>query len=270
MMDREALIEAVSARLVAGRVEVARVADTLNVKFGVGLVAHKANIDPSTLLERLAGEPEQGHARLIAGFVSGVKAVLGEPINSKAASWEFRQAAARLMPGIEVDTFVLGAQAAGEDPWVIELGEGLVQAFFLELDRGSRVVSRAQVAGWGTTRDRMEVAARSMLFHKTREIAQREPVSEHPGVWKIRVGDGWDASRGVVIPDMYFSEIDEPRYRFATPHQDLVLYTQEDGTGAPSAALALAAEAAYAEAAYPLTARIFSLKDHMPVLAHLN
>lgn len=266
-MEREALIEAVSERLVAEKVEVSRVADTLNVKFGQGLIAHKANVDVSALLERLRDVDAADHARQIAGFVSGVKAVLSEPLNSKAGGWEFRQAAARLMPNIEVETFVLGAQAAGEDPWTIELGGGLVQAFFLELDRGMRVVTRAQVAAWGTTRDRMEVAARSMLFHRTREVAQRELVPGFAGVLQVRVGDGWDSARGAVLPDLFFTEIDEAKYRFALPHHDLLLFTEEDGSGARSAALREAARAAYGAAAAPITTEIFSLRDHLPVIA---
>lgn len=266
-MQSEQVIGAVVARLEAARVEVGRVADTLNVKYGQGLVAHKANITLDALMARLSASDVGAHDRLIAGFVSGVCAVLAEPLNSKAAGWEFRQAAARMMINVEVDTFILGAEAAGERPWVMPLEGDLVMVVVLQLDRGLRVVSQQQVEAWGTTRDRLAVAARSMLFHRTREVAQREPVEGAPGVQRIKVGDGWDAARSIVIPDLFFAEINEAKYRFIMPHQDVLYFTEEDGSGAPTAALIALAKAEYAAAKYPISEAIFKLAQHTPTLA---
>lgn len=264
MTQSEQVIGAVVARLEAARVEVSRVADTLNVKYGQGLIAHKANLALDGLMARLADTPPEARDRLIAGFVSGVCAVLAEPLNSKAAGWEFRQAAARMMLNVEVDTFALGAEAAGERPWVMALEGDLVMVVVLQLDRGLRVVSQAQVEAWGTTRDRLAVAARSMLFHRTREVAQREPVEGYPGVQRVKVGDGWDAARCVVIPDLFFSEIDEAKYRFIMPHQDVLYFTEEDGTGAPTASLSALAAAEYSAAKYPISDALFKLVRHTP------
>jgi hypothetical protein len=111
----------------------------------------------------------------------------------------------------------------------------------------------------------MEAAARSMLYHRTREVARPEPLPADASITKLYIGDGWDAARGILMPDLLFGELDERRYRFAMPHHDLLLYTQEDGSEGPTRALREAAREAMEGAAMPLSASVFTLDGHRPV-----
>ena len=259
---RDALIDGIAKALEDQKVTVERMGDTLNAKVGMGLTAHKANLDLEPLLARLESEPEARHARLIAGFVSGVKGVLLEPSRSKAGNWSYSLSAGRMVPTLEVDTFALGVQAAsGEEAWTMPFAGDLVIGCMVELDRGRRALTKPQVERWGATDDRVYSAARSMLFHRTRE-SYAKPQASEAGVHSLKVGDGYDAMRGFILTDLYYAELDESRFRFAAPHPDTILYTDDASS---YDALAAATRDAHAEAEYPLSDLVYRLEGRSAV-----
>ena len=267
MPSRDDLIEAAAQALRELRLEAERIGDTLNVTQGRGRMAVKANLDMDPLLERLDGvaDPVE-RARHLGGFASGVKGVLAEPPRSKAREWTYEMTAGRMLPNLESDAFLLGVAAASEDEaWHTRFSEDLILTVYVELDRGLRVLTRQQVEAWGATDDRIYSAARSMLFHKTRQ-ARRAPLEQTPRVHELRVGDGFDAARSIVVTEVFFTELDEASFRFAAPHQDALLYVQGTDDEALTQ-LQAATQAAYAEADYPLSPRLYRLDGNRPATA---
>ncbi len=262
----DALIKALEAQ----RIAVEPIAGTLNLTRGKGLTASKANIDPAPLFTRLEeAEDEATTQRLLAGYVSGVSLTLMEPPNSKASAMSYEQIAGRMMPNIEVDTYILGVKAAsGFEPWYVPFTDGLIQVVYLNLDRGMRPLTQDQVERWGATDDRIFSAARSMLFHKTRH-ALIEPVDEaHPDIKRVTMGDGYDAARGMVLTDVFFSELDEQRFRFAMPSQDVILFT-ELTKDEPERLTDLkeAAKGLFNKTNYPISSDIYKLNSTRPMTA---
>ncbi|MFU8802724.1 MAG: hypothetical protein ACNA8W_02845 [Bradymonadaceae bacterium] len=258
----EQTLAALADDLRSRRVDVQPVGQTLNVAQGQGLMAHKANIDPVALVERLEATPAAGHRRLIAGFASGVKHVLMEPSRSRAADWTFVESTGGLVPNLEVDTFILGAEAAsGESPWVLPFADDIVVAYLIELDRGLRVLTASQTKRWGVTRDRITSAARSILFHKTR-TATPEPHEDFQLVQVIQVGDEYDAVRALVIADAFYSDIDES-FRFSLPAQDLFYFVPSDSPDHLQA-LRQATDQTFTAATYPLSSRLFRFELGRP------
>lgn len=238
------------------RLEVSQIDGTLNVAHGTGLMAHKANLEPTRLLSALADAAPLEAKRLTAGYASGVKAVLLEPVRSKARHWSFVESAGSVLPSIEVKSFTWGvADAAGEEALFDELGDDLVLAWTMRLDRGMRVVTRPQYDEWGVTRDRMVAAARSLLYHMTRDV-DWESGDWPETVHAIRVGDGFDASRLLVVEDVFYSQLDVG-WRFAVPEQNVLLaVSTPDATDA----LSEVARTMYKTAPYPLSDQIWRLE----------
>ncbi len=265
MADQSNWLEALESKLGERRLEVEEVEGTFNVKAGRGITAAKANVDPAPLWKVLEDAPEAGHERLLAGYVSGVKHVLLEPKRSDAREWDYVKSAGRLLPNIEVHTFRLGAEAAaGEPPWTVPFHEDLVVAYFIDLDMGMRVLTEAQVDGWSASNDRVSSAARSLLFHKSRNLTP-EKLDDFEGVEKIHTGDTYDAMRCIVVADIFFGDFDDS-YRFSMPTQDALLFTRGDDDALVEA-LRAATDAHVDRADYPLTRSIYAFETGRPVLA---
>ena len=96
-----------------------------------------------------------------------------------------------------------------------------------------------------------------MLFHKTRDVRLRQD-DPAPGVHTVKLGDGHDAARSIVLTEVFFSELDEGTFRFSTPNQDLLYYVQalDEKT---LEALAQATREAYEASDYPLSSELFEL-----------
>lgn len=248
--------------LVERRLDVTEVDGTLNVSQGVGISAHKTNIDPSALFDRLEGAdaPE----RLIAGYANGVKGVLMEPKRSRATEWTFEKTAGRLMPNLEVDTFALGVEAAtsGDPAFVQPFLDDLVIAFYIELDLGMRVLTQSQFDGWTATPERIYSGARSMLFHRTRETPWKH-WEEAPQLKYIARSDSYDAARCLVFADAYFTELQDD-LRFSLPSQDTFLFSPD---GEDLDALKAQTQRIHAEAETPLSTRLFAFSNGRPVPA---
>lgn len=266
MSNRETHIEAITGALLGRRLEVERIGDTLNVKAGPGRFASKANIDLEPILTALADAQENQHTRMIGGFASGVKTAISEPPRSKANDWTYEQCAGRMMPNLEVDTYLLGVEAAGfDEPWHVRFSEDLLLVITIELDRGYRPLTQSQVDAWGATGDRVYSAARSMLFHKTRDVRLRHN-DPREGVHTVKLGDGHDAARGIVLTEVFFSDLDESTFRFTAPSQDLLYYVQ-DLSDETLRALEEATEETYLSTDYPLSRHIFELQPTRPASA---
>lgn len=250
------------------RLDVSRVADTLNVSHGTGLMSHKANLDLTTLFKRLENTPEAQQNRLIAGYASGVLHVLLEPARSRARDWTFIESTGGITPNIEVDTFALGAEAAsGEPAFVLPLSDApdndLVIAYIIHLNRGLRVLSIPQKTDWAVSQDRITSAARSLLFHKTREAKPKPFDPEFPAVMAIETGDGYDAARCLVFADAFYHDV-TPACRFAMPTQNAFLFTL---TCTPDdlEQLQQATQKAFSEATYPLSTQLYQFVSSKPV-----
>ena len=265
MADETKWLDMLEDKLIERRLEVERVESTLNVKAGRGVIASKANIDPAPLFDVLADTPEAGRERLIAGYVSGVKNVLLEPKRSKASEWDYVESAGRLLPNIEVHTFALGAEAAaGELPWTVDFHEDLVLAYLIDLDMGVRVLTQSQFDGWTATAERVTAAARSLLFHKSRNLTPTK-LDDFEGVETINVGDTYDAMRCIVVADLFFGDFDDS-YRFSMPTQDALLFVRGNDESLVEQ-LAAATDAYFEAADYPLTCSIYAFETGRPVLA---
>lgn len=263
MSSTDRRLDRLEAMLGDARLEVERVGDMLNCARGSGKLGAKANVDPIPFLESLTDHDDAAAHRRMAGYVSGVKHVLLEPSDSDADQWDFPTAAGKLTMGLEVDSFVDGcADASGNPAWVQPLDGDIVYAFFFELDMGIRVLDEAQFERWTATKDRVVAGARSMLFHKA-QTTDPVPLEDHPEVEELRVGDGYDAARCLVLDDLMFGEFDDST-RIAIPTPDDLLFVR-DGTGGGVEALRAALRERYDEADYPLSDALFRFERGKPV-----
>lgn len=250
--------------LSAMRVDVSRVEQTLNVKAGRGITASKANIDPAPLWPVLEEAGAAHQRRLIAGYANGVKHVLLEPKRSKAAEWDFLEAAGRLMPNVEVHTFALGAEAAaGDAPWTIEFHEDLILAYYIELDMGIRLLTEGQFDAWSAPEGRVTAGARSMLYAKSRDMKPSR-LDDFEQVEKIHTGDEYDAVRSIVIADIFFAEFDDD-FKFSMPSQNALLFTRGDSE-AELDELRDATDQYFDDADYPLSRSIYGFSAGAPIL----
>lgn len=266
MSQESVYIEALLEALRAEKLDADLVAGTINVTRGAGRTASKANLDPHDLFERLGKEADMNALRqrqLLAGYVSGVSLSLREPSNSRASSLSYEQLAGGMLSNIEIDTFSLGVEAVhGVAPWSAPFApvDGLIQVVYLSIDRGMRPLTLDQVERWGATDDRIYSAARSMLFHRTRDVTL-DPVAQHDHVRRVHHGDGYDAARSMVLTDVFFSDLDESTFHFAIPSQNHLLFTQASPGDDPAKLdeLSKLASSLLADAKYPLSSNIYTI-----------
>ena len=241
--------------LQAAGLAVQEVSGTLNVVRGRGPTSRRSNIDPLPLLEWL-GERQPDRVRQdVASWAHGVQTALMEPARSLAQSWTFTDAAGSLLPMLTGPGFGRGVAAAnGGDPaWTEPLDDDVHLVWAMHLGRGVKVVTHGVVERWDVNSDRIRAAARSMLFHSTRD--HRFSATDSPPVEALRVGDGCDAARIVVVADAFFTEVDA-RWRFALPTSDLLLAVRHDSAEALTA-LQNRARVEFESSAYPLSTAIW-------------
>ena len=262
--DENALAQLQEA-LEEARLDVERLGDTLNVSRGSGAMEAKANVDPVDFLNEIGELDDRQRRRRIAGWVSGVQHVLLEPGDSDADQWDFTESAGSLAMALQVDSFVDGCRAAAGSPaWSQPFDEDIVYVFLLELDMGIRVLTDAQFERWSATRDRVVAGARSMLFHKAQPVSPNR-LEDYSGVEQLRVGDGYDAARALVLEDLMFGEFDDGS-RVAVPTPD-ELYFVREGTAENVDRLREATRSRYDEADYPLSDAIYRYERGEPVRA---
>ncbi|RAL23587.1 hypothetical protein DL240_05355 [Lujinxingia litoralis] len=248
----------------AANLQPQEVAGTYNVVLGRGPMARKANIDPGPLFREIKDAPEARLKALISGFVSGVEYALLEPKRSQAANWSFVESASGLMPTLQPPTFVQGVEAVtGERAWVQTISEEIVCAYVVKLNPGLRPITEPQVERWGASADRIAAGARSLLFHRTRELQTRQ-FEDFLHVRRLHAGDGHDAARALVYADVFYSEVGEG-LRFAMPSPDHLLVVPE-ATEGNLQQLRDAVDQVYESDATPLTRAIFAFKRSRPVV----
>lgn len=265
-MSTEVFLEELDRALREERLDVERVEDTFNVRLGTGIMAQRAHIDPQSLFEELAdlGDKDQTlRRRQIAGFASGVKHVLLEPARSPGRQWDFIRSAGGLLPTIEVTSFTEGVrQAAGESAWTRDFFDDLRLAYIIRLTRGLRVLTEPQMNDWGVSADRVTAAARSLLFHRTRDLRPQK-FESFSKVYRLQGGDGHDAARCLVIADAFFTEIDDS-FRFTIPTPNHLLFTYHDDPASISE-LRTATDEVLSENTHILTGQIFRVQSGKPM-----
>lgn len=256
MSFTQRIIEALEAK----KVTVEPIADSLNLKLGRGLRAKKANIDVQPFVASLPNRDDiETHLK---AYIEGVYRALEEPTNHRSKTWSYEQSAGLMMPELQHITFAEGFEAVNSTPpWFQQLDDTIMLTTAMVIDQGIKTVSKAQVDQWGATDDRMYSAARSMLFHKTRDYTDDIKNQDH--VYSMRVGDGFDASRCMVIADILFTELNEFTMAFGLPHQDILYYVTERQDDKLSA-LRQATQQAYDDAKYPLSTHLYKLEKGRP------
>ena len=142
----------------------------------------------------------------LAAWARGVLAVLNEPANSKGHTLTFVDCTATLMPALEGPGFVAGVAAVrGDEPFSTRQPGGLLAVYFVELDQGRRLLSRAQVEGWGVHPERLEKAALSVLFHRTRHTSPVDDEADGVTWQRLAVGDGSDSARALLMDVLEWS-----------------------------------------------------------------
>jgi uncharacterized protein YtpQ (UPF0354 family) len=263
MDDRDALIDDIAERCRATSLDVEREGDTIHLSRGRGGGESSASIDPTDFVDDWLEADDRNRDRALAGYVSGLRHALLEPADSDADTWDFSESAGRLLMRIETESFESGAEAAaGEAPWTQPFHGDLRLVFLMELDMGMRVLDETQFDHWGVTPDRVVEGARSMLYHKADQTAPM-PLEDYEGVEQLRVGDGCDAARALVLDELFFGEWDDTS-RIALPGSDELLFVRS-GDDATVAALKEATAEFYDEAKCPLTTSLFRFEKRKPV-----
>ncbi|TXD37636.1 hypothetical protein FRC98_08075 [Lujinxingia vulgaris] len=240
------------------------VAGTFNVAMGRGPSARKANVDPGALIELLQQSDDDQIKPLISGFVSGVEHALLEPRHSKAAEWNFVESAGALMPIYQPPSFPMGVEAVhGQPAWVQCVSDEVVCAFVIRISPGLRVVTADQFERWGATGDRVFSGARSMLFHRTRELQTRQ-FEDFLHVRRLHAGDGHDAARAMVYADAFYTQVG-PGLRFSMPSPDHLLVIHEAGEGNLEQ-LRAATDEVFETSDTPLSRAIFGFERSRPVV----
>ena len=208
-----------------------------------------------------AGDSEAAARLQHCAFARGVYAVINEPRNSDAATWDYLACAGRLTPSIEHKAFVDGAAACGQRAWTIEFNDDLVVTYHIELDRGSRLLTWSQFLMWGVTPDRISSASRSLLYYKTAQDALSGEFEPDPasGGHFYQIGDGNDAARALILSDLDFQRVRRGLI-FAVPHADILLIT--DKTDASSLRkFNQAVSDSFGAAQWPLSRGLFTYED---------
>jgi hypothetical protein len=181
------------------------------VQGGTGLHARQVSVSDERV-GLVASLPPNDQAAVAAGMA----AVLLESARSDAASWSFTDCARTIMPQWHRRSFLIGCEFAGQPAFHAELDDELVVVYLVELTQGVRLLSASQVQDWGAHPSRLDRAAASILYHRTRHD---EPLPFEPVVGGIRLhtGDGHDAARAALL-------------EFLAPDADVWIATPDHGT----------------------------------------
>jgi hypothetical protein len=229
------------------RLTVEETGDGLRVVHGAGRDARVAEVCPGVV-----------SAEDCVAYAAGVKAALGRPVLTAVSSWEFTEVAGRLVPTVERLAFQDGFRdGGGGAPWERPFGgagSDLCVHYYVELDRGHQLLTKAQVGTWGVTDDRITSASRSLLYHKT---MQGEPARHESGLECYGLRDGYDASRALILPDLDYHRT-RAGVLVAVPSPHLLLFA--DVAGGLGLLSTVAAEE-FAAAKYPLSRRLFAWRS---------
>ena len=218
----------------------------------------EVELDLTPLEGWLAEHPEAPPRRAAAGFATGVGAALRSPTDARAENLSFVDAAGGLAPVLECETFALGAEAAGLRPWLQPFTDGLVVAYVVDVDRGQLLLGERRVAAWGVSDDRITSGARSMLYHRTRDL----PLEEHPSSTCAfySAGDGHDAARATILRDLDYNRLRRGLW-FALPARNLLMLRDATDDADAARAFLAAVEAEWDQAEHPISRRVYTYED---------
>lgn len=257
-MKLDTLISTISELLTARRASVEQRSDSVlevSKRNAVGKTA-RAQLDLEALAKAIADDPEGVDAACwMASYVEGVDRALCTFKSRLVERMGFHEAAGRLVMRLEGPGFALGHVAAGgPQPYLKPWHAGLSLCYWVEMDHFVLVLSEEKVEGWGITHDRLHSAARSILFHKTRyEVLE----TGEEGAESYRVGDGYDASRALVLADVDFHRC-RSGVLIGIPSQSRMMVVDRESTDASTFARDVAK--VYASADYPLCPELFTVE----------
>lgn len=221
-----------------------------------------ALLHPETLTESIVDVSRDERSTFTAAVVRGVLEVLYEPDDSEGDQWTFDRAAGSILPTLERPGFLVGASdAADGDVWHEEFEDDLSLTYRLLLDDGKRVLTADQVDDWGVSPDRVSSAARSLLFHRSRDTSPRR-VDDTDSVETFDIDDGHDAARLIVLEDLMFGEFDDSS-RIAVPTPDTLLFVRR-GDEASIDELNRIVRERFEASGEPLTRTLFQFRRSQP------
>lgn len=243
----EALLSALRAESVMAEPE----AGGIDCAVRKGLRARRTKLDPDAVASAVA-DADAGDAAL-AAFARGVAAWLSEPKRSGGDTIGFKDAAATILPVVDLAHFAIGFEAAaGERPFTTPLTERLHVAYEIELDDGVHVVGTEQARAWGATDERVHKAAISILFHRSWGMDWRP---EPENVVRFDGRDGRDASRLAML-DLWDHHRTGKGLLVAVPSPGHLL-ASEDTSDDGAHRLRAAADAAFERSDSPLCASVW-------------
>jgi hypothetical protein len=197
-MSHQTVLESLEA---AG-VRATRRGDTLELSVDTGPYARTAKTDPDAL-EAMSRHFDDAELDAPA-FARGVVCALSEPKNSRGGLMAFVDAARTIMPLADRVAFSVGVNFVHSE-WPLSTGFGaqLALYFVVELDRGIRIVPLSQFEAWGAELDRVERAAASILFHRSRDV-QLRPSALDARFDELAVGDDHDPARALILDALDF------------------------------------------------------------------
>jgi hypothetical protein len=266
-MHLETLLNHASAALERQAARLVDFTDTeATVEAGAGLRKRRLDVPLAELRAWIEGHPERAR-EATASFFRGVGAVVLEPRpNAREAAFSFVEAAGRIVPSLEGPLFPMGAELALGEPIFGErlLGDRFL-ASFVELDLGRQLLTRARVATWGVSDDRAAKAGLSLLFHRTWDVSPRAESPEAlPGLEVLRVGDGCEATRALLIESLLFERCRRGLW-VAFPANDQLLLMDPPHTPERLTAFRERVRRLHADSAWPLSPAVWAIEDGMPV-----
>jgi hypothetical protein len=227
-----------------------RLALTVDPVSGTGRIRwEKRDFDVAALpLDDLDEDAMAGELLAVA---AGLEAAIKAPGRVNVPGEALRDGVKALLPRVERGRFVAAYDAVklglglGPEARLLHapLGGGLV-AVHVE-DEGWKFThfNVGRYASWDTTIGTVTSAARSNLYH-------REAL-DHLAC-EVRVGDGYDAGRLVLVDDVYYDRGGPDGVEVAVPHRDLLMIAPPGGSLSRPAV-----RQAYDRAAYPISPAVF-------------
>jgi hypothetical protein len=198
----------------------------------------------------LEGLDEGALAGELLAVAAGLEAAIKAP-GRLVPDEGLREGVKALLPRVERARFVAAYDAVkaglglGLEARLLHapLGGGLV-AVHVE-DEGWKFThfTMGRFAAWDTTIGTITSAARSNLYH-------REAL-DHTA-FEVRIGDGYDAGRAVLIDDVFYDRGGPDGVEVAVPGRDLLMIAPRGGELSRAAV-----RAAYESASYPISPAVF-------------
>jgi hypothetical protein len=232
----------------------------ITIEAGLGPRKRRSEVELDPLRNWIDANPSR--ARLgIASFLRGAAAPALAPRPSRREErMTFQEAAATTLPSIEGPLFETGVRQAADDDYLIKpafIDDDLVEAYFLELDAGRRLLTQADLARWSVSFERIEKAALSVLLHRTyNEVPTPRAEDVLAGCKTYRTGDGYDGARALLLESLQF-ELTRRGMVFAIPSCRLMLFAPRPPDDEALAPFRRHLERVLADDPWPLSSAVY-------------